>query len=226
MPPSYVAYEKGSAIVRMMEHFLTRQVFKKGLNIYLSKNKFKAATPSNLYDALQEAVDMKVSNIMETWDSNKGFPIITVTRDYKTRSLTITQKSRFNESARWIVPINFAFSSNTAIDFSKTISDFWLTKRSVEINRNFPTDGWLLVNKQQTGRKELPWDIPLQLGEYIKQERDYIALAAFCNALDSYVLINEEIHYQHQKAKDSVVFQNHTLINAIDSEASEFDLQK
>lgn len=55
---------------------------------------------------------------------------------------------------------------------------------------------------------------------------DYTALAAFCNALDSYVLINETTHYQNQKAKDSIVFQNYTLINAIDPDATEFHLQK
>ncbi|KAF2905524.1 hypothetical protein ILUMI_00649, partial [Ignelater luminosus] len=73
---------------------------------------------------------------------------------------------------------------------------------------------------------ELSWDIPLKLGEYLKQERDYIALAAFSSVLENYLLSHGEWYYQGQKAKDSVVFQNHTLINTVDSNASAFNLQK
>ncbi|KAF2897046.1 hypothetical protein ILUMI_09125, partial [Ignelater luminosus] len=72
----------------------------------------------------------------------------------------------------------------------------------------------------------LSWDIPLKLGDYIKQERDYIALAAFSNALVNYLLRYGEWYYESRKAKDSIVFQNHTLINTVDSDATEFDLHK
>ncbi|KAF2891963.1 hypothetical protein ILUMI_14210, partial [Ignelater luminosus] len=93
---------------------------------------------------------MSVNEIMETWDSTKGFPIVTVTRDYETGSVTITQKSKFDANTKWKIPINFVSSSDKNIDFSETTADLWLTEDSIVVNRNFSTDGWLLVNKQQT----------------------------------------------------------------------------
>lgn len=36
-PPFHIMYEKGASIIRMMSHFLTPEVFQKGLHIYLNK---------------------------------------------------------------------------------------------------------------------------------------------------------------------------------------------
>lgn len=64
-------------------------------------SKFKAVTPSDLYQAYQDAIDennanevvgnYNVSTILSSWDSNAGFPIITVTRNYETGTVTISQ---------------------------------------------------------------------------------------------------------------------------------------
>lgn len=62
---------------------------------------YDAATPSDLYDALQTAIEnagnttllggFNVSQILSTWDSVKGYPVVTIERNYNTGYLTISQ---------------------------------------------------------------------------------------------------------------------------------------
>lgn len=57
--------------------------------------------PTDLYNAFQQAVDkaginnllnsMTMREIMEVWDSRKGFPIVTVKRNYRTGEITLEQ---------------------------------------------------------------------------------------------------------------------------------------
>ncbi|KAF2897047.1 hypothetical protein ILUMI_09126 [Ignelater luminosus] len=173
-PPFHIMYEKGASIIRMMEHFLTHEVFRRGIQIYLETNKFTATVPKDLYNAFQQAVNkagvnnllnnMTVREIMEVWDSTKGFPIVTVKRDYRTGEITLEQKSQFDDvdditTSKWIIPINFLFSSDEQFDFSKTSADLWLTEKTATINRNFSTDGLVIVNKQQTGYYRVNYDL-------------------------------------------------------------------
>ncbi|KAF5272302.1 hypothetical protein FQR65_LT04960 [Abscondita terminalis] len=171
LPPSLYAYHKGGAITRMMNHFLTEDVFRRGLQIYLQKNKYKSVEPCDLYQSLQEAVDNSttvvnlgnnsVASIMSTWDSNLGYPLITVTRNY-TSGLTTFQQARYlnnSDTTEWKVPVNYALEEN--YNFSDTSTDIWLSKQTE--NFMIPGRGWILVNKHVT-------EIRLQINEsYLSQ---------------------------------------------------------
>lgn len=73
------------------------------LNTYLHFSQYQAAVPSDLYSALQESLDsynktesldgLSVSDILQTWDSVKGYPVVNIVRDYLTGDLTISQVS-------------------------------------------------------------------------------------------------------------------------------------
>lgn len=72
--------------------------------------------------------------------------------------------------------------------------------------------------------KEIPWDIPLRLGEYIIREEDYIPLAAFYDAVSSNTFVYP---FSDRKSRDSEYFRNYTLPNAISSEdPSEYYIYK
>jgi aminopeptidase N len=170
-PPFHIMYEKGASIIRMMTHFLTPEVFKKGLHIYLNNMKFRNSMPSDLYNGFQQAVDevgvksllgnYSVSDILTTWDSSKGYPKLTVTRDYTTGSITIQQEDAFKNEpkASWVIPINYVFSAEGKIDFSQTTADFWINKDTEVLTNDYPTDGWLILNKQQFGYYRVNYDI-------------------------------------------------------------------
>lgn len=86
----------------MTEHFLTTPVFQSGLNIYLNNRSYDTATPADLWNGFQAAVDSydgiinlpegaSVESVLETWNSQAGYPVIYVDRNYVTGSVNISQ---------------------------------------------------------------------------------------------------------------------------------------
>ncbi|VDM30599.1 unnamed protein product [Hydatigera taeniaeformis] len=80
-----ISYNKGASILRMMEAFLGREVFRQGLKIYLSRHKFKNTKPIDLWNALTEANSksgnfIDVEAIMNVWFRQAGYPLVSVKR--------------------------------------------------------------------------------------------------------------------------------------------------
>lgn len=118
-----IAYDKSGSVIRMVEGFISTEVFRRGLNIYLNNmydtwiafnvfffyskyifiRQFQAAQPMNLYSAWQEALEEAdvnllpanedIESVLTTWDSNAGYPLITVNRSYSDGSVTLGQVS-------------------------------------------------------------------------------------------------------------------------------------
>ncbi|KAJ7393660.1 hypothetical protein OS493_003316 [Desmophyllum pertusum] len=84
-----ISYDKGAAIIRMLEDVLGRDVFFKGLTRYLKKYSFSNAETNDLWQCLTEEIrdrqskggGLDVKEMMTTWTSQMGFPVINVTRD-------------------------------------------------------------------------------------------------------------------------------------------------
>ncbi|XP_066052338.1 aminopeptidase N [Chamaea fasciata] len=155
-----IAYSKGASVLRMLSSFLTEDVFKKGLQSYLHTFSYDNTVYTDLWVHLQEAVEKNnvslpdnISNIMDRWTLQMGFPVVTV----DTRSGTVSQThflldpttsvdrpSVFNYT--WIVPITWMTGS------SHGNSSYWLTKVT-DTNNDFKVDspGWLLLNLNVTG---------------------------------------------------------------------------
>lgn len=89
----------GAAIIRMMNHFLTTEVFTKGITNYLKSKEYQSSEQNDLWEALtlQARKDgvfdetMSVKTIMDTWTLQTGFPVINVKRDYVTGDITLNQ---------------------------------------------------------------------------------------------------------------------------------------
>ncbi|XP_075986441.1 aminopeptidase N-like [Anticarsia gemmatalis] len=117
-----ISYRKGSTIIRMMTMFLGEEIFRKAINNYLRKNSYGNAEQDDLWRELTAVSqqyhgltrNVTVKEIMDTWTTQTGYPLLTVTRDYEDKSLTITQKryfslaSRATSRASWWVPLAVA----------------------------------------------------------------------------------------------------------------------
>ncbi|XP_071050027.1 aminopeptidase N-like [Onthophagus taurus] len=174
--PIMITYNKAAAIIRMAKHFLTKPIFKDALNMYLMTKKFNTATPDDLYQAFQTEIDItnkssmlngfNISYVLSSWMNQEGYPVVKMNRNYKTGAITLKQK-RFlikkyktvNKNLIWPIPINFMFSRRDDFDFSNTSADFWFDKRDFQINDNFPVNGFVIANKQQTGFYRVNYDM-------------------------------------------------------------------
>uniref|UniRef100_A0A3B1JJU4 Aminopeptidase n=1 Tax=Astyanax mexicanus TaxID=7994 RepID=A0A3B1JJU4_ASTMX len=80
-----ISYSKGASVLRMLSDFLTEPVFAQGLSSYLNTFEFSNTVYTDLWDHLQLAVDAthtsiprNVSEIMDRWVLQMGFPVVTV----------------------------------------------------------------------------------------------------------------------------------------------------
>ncbi|KAK5641264.1 hypothetical protein RI129_009811 [Pyrocoelia pectoralis] len=162
------------AIVRMLENVLSTPVFREGLILYLYDKQYQGAVPSDLYRNLQKALDgtslkvlppsTTVADFLGSWDSVKGFPVVTITRNYGSKSNNVHLKQRVfhntnnqTEPGKWMIPINYATKLHPS--FSITTPDAWLTTPTGTITvPDLQDDEWLIVNKQQTGYYRVNYD--------------------------------------------------------------------
>ncbi len=87
-------YEKGAEVIWMMRRVLGPEAFRKGTDLYFSRNDGKAATIEDFVKAMEEAGGADLGQFT-LWYSQSGTPALAITRDYdpkaKTLSLTVRQ---------------------------------------------------------------------------------------------------------------------------------------
>ncbi|KAH9643218.1 hypothetical protein HF086_012880 [Spodoptera exigua] len=96
-----ITYQKAGSVIRMMHHLIQDEAFKYGLNFYLTMNSFNSGYPEKLYEGLHQGVQRysalssfpghNISEVMSSWISQAGHPVVKVTIDYSTSVVTLTQ---------------------------------------------------------------------------------------------------------------------------------------
>jgi aminopeptidase N len=109
-----ITYQKGAAVLGMLEHMVGSDVFQKGVEAYLRDNAWKAATANELFAALSKAAGKDVGKIAATFLDRPGVPNVTFAFDCASKppALTLTQAPWhiFGEApaaaatSPWIVP--------------------------------------------------------------------------------------------------------------------------
>src|SRR6185436_11972303 len=73
-----LTYQKGGALLRMLEQYLGEERFRDGIRQYLAKHSYGSTETSDLWDALEAATGDPVRRIMDTWIWQGGYPLVTV----------------------------------------------------------------------------------------------------------------------------------------------------
>ena len=106
-----LTYEKGAAVLRMLEQFLGAEVFRKGISAYLKKHQYNNTETGDLWDALEAASGQPVRSMMDTWIFQQGFPVVSAAPTTDGRGLKITQRRFYfappenPEAQIWHVPV-------------------------------------------------------------------------------------------------------------------------
>lgn len=176
----------------MIQHAIGAATFQKGLRYYLKDMALKTAEPDDLYRNLEIAIKeddaipegLFISDIMNSWTLQKGYPIVTVIRQAN-GNIVISQapfalNTLDKTVALFYIPYNFATAS--VPDFESTLPDGWITPKesSVEVAPTSikiwsPID-WVILNIQQTGYYRVNYDTE-----------------------GWYLIINELVHGDHNK---------------------------
>ncbi|XP_053573658.1 aminopeptidase Ey-like [Bombina bombina] len=224
-----IAYSKGASVIRMLSEFLTEDIFVKGLAKYLNAFAYDNTVYSDLWFHLQNAVDeepsltlpLKVSEIMDTWVLQMGFPVVTI--DTTTGNINqkhflldpdavVTRPSPYNYV--WKVPVSYTINNSPS-------TDYWLLNAAAS-NSQFRTSGndWLIANINVTGYFRVNYDdgnwnkiltalqdnpdvIPLSNRAQIIDDAFNLARAKYISttrALDTTKFLSKEVEYMPWQA--------------------------
>ncbi len=154
-----LTYEKGAAVLRMLEQWLGPDGFRAGIRRYLAQHAYANTKTSDLWDALEASTGMPVRHIAESWILQGGFPLVTVDLVNEGRTLRLGQEpfgyagdlgEGESESApeprRWQVPVIVTQNDGSITTVEREL----ITDSSLDIQLVEPAR-WIIANTEGTG---------------------------------------------------------------------------
>ncbi|CAI0401332.1 unnamed protein product [Linum tenue] len=157
-----ISYRKGASVIRMLQSYLGAEPFQKSLAAYIKKHAYSNAKTEDLWAALEEGSGEPVTKLMNSWTSQKGYPVVAV--NIKDQKLDFKQtqflSSGSHGDGQWIVPItlcsgtydsrkNFLLQGNSeTIDVKELLGFSILDDKS----------RWLKINVDQSGFYRVKYD--------------------------------------------------------------------
>ena len=155
-----LTYEKGAAVLRMLEQYLSPETFRAGISNYLKKHEYDCAETTDLWDAIEESAQQPVRTLMDSWVFQPGYPLISVRTEQNT--LVLSQQvfqylpNEADATRRWQVPLFVRAST----DGTLTTQTALLTDGEVRLELPAAPD-WVVINSGGHGFYRVRYDSDL-----------------------------------------------------------------
>jgi puromycin-sensitive aminopeptidase len=146
-----ITYEKGGAVLRMIEAYLGEGAFRDGIRLYMRRHQTGNATADDLWGALAEASGQPILPLANAWVRTPGYPLVSVQRDG--RAVTLRQRRFFSEpgleaEGQWPVPVVLRFEDEAGPREQRVLLE--------QAESTVALDGrgevrWLVANQDATG---------------------------------------------------------------------------
>ena len=161
-----LTYEKGAAVVRMLEQYLGAEQFRAGIGAYLRAHAYGNTETTDLWDAIEDTVGEPTRRIMDSWIFQAGHPLVTVSLSDDGRTVHLAQQ-RFRyatraherddrcdsaDAVRWVIPVVLRVGRGDATEVYKVLLDGGLDRRR-------PRRAGGLGRRQRPWQRFLPGDL-------------------------------------------------------------------
>jgi aminopeptidase N len=112
-----IAYEKGAAVLRMIESWVGEEPFRKAINAYVERYKYSNARAEDFWNTVTAATGKPVDRVMTTFVDKPGLPLVTATAACTAGKQAVTlSQSRFvvaepsapaATAGTWQIPVCF-----------------------------------------------------------------------------------------------------------------------
>jgi aminopeptidase N len=145
-----ISYQKGAAIIRMIEDWVTPDVFRDGMRRYMKAHAYSNATSADLWAALGQAAHRDVASVAATFTEQPGIPLLHVARSCAgSPHLTLTQ-DRFAihdphpKPLTWNIPVTLGAPgvAPQRVLLGTTPVDVKLANCEAPIKANFGENGY------------------------------------------------------------------------------------
>jgi aminopeptidase N len=154
-----VSYQKGGRILHMLRYELGDSAFFKGLNLYLTQNRFKAAEAHQVRLALEEVTGKDLNPFFNQWFFNSGHPDVKITYGSADGKVFVAleqmQKDRVFQLPLTIA--QYAAEGKPALHkvvFDKKIDTFYFPQQGGAIYLEADADRVMLWKKTETKTAE------------------------------------------------------------------------
>lgn len=134
-PDSYISvrslytttvYDKGAEVIRMMARIAGKDKFRKGMDLYFSRNDGKAVTCHDFVAAIADGADLDLKQFEDTWYHQAGTPAVAASGVYdaesKTYTLTLKQSTPATpnqpEKQPFVIPLQIGLLDRNGKDMA------------------------------------------------------------------------------------------------------------
>lgn len=153
-----MSYSKGGSLLRMLELFVGEENFQRGLQSYLSAHRYGNAQAKDLWEHLSQASAKPISEVMDQWLHQTGYPVVEVQADEEKKSLSLKQKrfgyANHQEKVLWPIPLTVLSKENP---ISQKIILFEKEQQDLPLEKN-NSPSWVKVNALQQGFYRVHYD--------------------------------------------------------------------
>jgi aminopeptidase N len=104
-----ISYDKGCSVINLLYNYIGKTAFRDGLRIYLKRHAYSNAETSDLWRAWSESSGKNVAQFMSTWTEKPGFPIVSVTSNQTSSTLSqqrfFTNLNHADDGTVWPIPL-------------------------------------------------------------------------------------------------------------------------
>ncbi|KFM69000.1 Glutamyl aminopeptidase, partial [Stegodyphus mimosarum] len=204
-----ISYGKGASVLRMLEFFVGKDNFRRGISRFLKKYQFRNAQTADLWQELSNECGYQgnhtIASIMKTWTEQMGFPYIDIRRSAENSSVFVAKQNRFvkNEALyrkkmnsskeyTWSIPLSYV-TENGQTDI------VWIfDEKEAEFTVPVIHNEWVKFNVNQTGYylvnyEENDWN---KLTELLMSSHESLSPSDRSNLLFDTFLLAEAGHIQ------------------------------
>lgn len=151
-----VSYSKGGRILHMLRNYLGDSAFFKGLNLYLTTNKFKSAEAHHLRLALEEVSGKDLTWYFNQWYFGNGHPKLDINYSYQSdkKQVMVVVKQTQNTGKIFRIPTyidiyNGKEKTRNRVWIENAVDTFYFPNASKPDLINFDGDKVLLCEKKE-----------------------------------------------------------------------------
>ncbi|WP_257450787.1 M1 family metallopeptidase [Archangium lipolyticum] len=153
-----ITYEKGGAVLRMIEGFLGEDAFREGMRQYMRTHARSNAVADDLWRALANASSQPVLELANAWIGQSGYPLVAAS--VEGRTVTLAQQRYYSEPGvrsgeRWPVPVVLRYEDGGGVREQRVLLREAQAKVTLEGSGEVK---WLCANAGSTGFYRVAYD--------------------------------------------------------------------
>ncbi|XP_072192053.1 glutamyl aminopeptidase isoform X2 [Excalfactoria chinensis] len=153
-----ISYSKGASILRMLQDWITPELFRQGCQAYLRNHHFQNAKTQHFWEALEMASNKPVREVMDTWTRQMGYPVL----EMGNNSVFTQKRFLLDPNAdisyppsdlgyKWNIPVKWGLGNSTNYTVYNTSDSAGITITS-------PANSFLNVNPHHIGFYRVKYD--------------------------------------------------------------------